>query len=71
MKTRAGKVMLDFARFPWAQVEEGGEGYRVSLCDLRFYNESTQSRGFTLEVQMDKSLQTRSEAFYFAAPRQE
>ena len=69
MRTPAGKVFLDFARFPWAQVEESEEGYRVSLCDLRFYNESAQSRGFTLEVELDKNLQTRSETFYFAAPR--
>ena len=68
MKTRAGKVMLNFARFPWAQVDESEEGYRVSLCDLRFYNESAQSRSFTLEVKLDKNLQTRSEIFYFAAP---
>jgi inner membrane protein len=71
MKTRAGKVMLDFARFAWAQVEEGEEGYRVSLCDLRFYNESAQSRGFTLVMELDKNLQTLSESFYFAAPRGE
>jgi inner membrane protein len=69
MKTRSGRIFLDFARFPWAQVEESEEGYRVSLCDLRFYNESAQSRGFTLEVELDKNLQTRSETFYFAAPR--
>jgi len=71
MKTQAGKVMLDFARFPWAQLEENEEGYRVSLCDLRFYNGSAQSRGFTLEVELDKNLRTRSESFSFAAPRRE
>ena len=37
MKTQAAKVFLDFARFPWAQVDESEEGYRVSLSDLRFY----------------------------------
>jgi inner membrane protein len=68
MKTRGGKVMLDFARFPWAQVDTSEEGYQVSLCDLRFYNPSAQSRSFTLEVELDKDLQTRSETFYFAAP---
>ena len=69
MKTRAGKFFLDFARFPWAQVEESEEGYRVSLCDLRFYQCVGQSRGFTLEVDLDKNLQTRSENFYFADRR--
>ncbi|MGO8792712.1 MAG: metal-dependent hydrolase [Terriglobia bacterium] len=69
MKTPAAKVFLDFARFPWAQVEESELGYRVSLSDLRFYGSSAQSRGFTLRVELDKNLQTRSTAFYFAAPR--
>jgi inner membrane protein len=69
MNTRAGKVFLDFARFPWAQVDASEDGYRVSLCDLRFYHDAAQSRGFTLEVELDKNLRTRSEAFYFAAPK--
>ena len=71
MKTRAGKVMLNFARFPWVQVDESEEGYRVSLCDLRFYNDSARSRSFTLEVELDKNFQTRSQTFYFAAPRRD
>jgi inner membrane protein len=69
MKTPAAKVFLDFARFPWAQVDENEQGYLVSLRDLRFYNPSAQSRSFTLEVQLDKNLQTLSETFYFVAPR--
>ena len=68
MKTPGGKVMLDFARFPWAQVGESDEGYQVSLCDLRFFNPSAKSRGFTLNVELDKNLQTRSENFYFTVP---
>jgi inner membrane protein len=70
MKTQGGKVILDFARFPWAQVDESDEGYRVSLCDLRFFNPSAKSRGFTLDVELDKNLQTRSENFYFTVPPQ-
>jgi inner membrane protein len=69
MQTRSGKIFLDFARFPWAQVDESEQGYLVSLRDLRFYNPSAQSRSFTLEVELDKNLQTRSEIFYFLAPR--
>jgi inner membrane protein len=69
MKTRAGGIMLDFARFPWAQVDESEDGYRVSLRDLRFFHDSEQSRNFTLEVGLDKALQVRSEAFYFTAPQ--
>jgi inner membrane protein len=68
MKTPGARVFLDFARFPWAQVEESEEGYRVSLSDLRFYHPSAPPRSFTLEVELDKSLQTRSENFFFAAP---
>lgn len=69
MKTRGGMIFLDFARFPWAQVEESEEGYEVSMSDLRFFHGSAQSRSFTLEVELDKNLHPRSETFYFAAPR--
>ena len=69
MKTQAAKVFLDFARFPWAQVDGSEKGYLVSFCDLRFYHPSAQSRSFTLEVELDKNLQTLSETFYFVAPR--
>ena len=71
MKTHAAKVFLDFARFPWAQVDESEQGYLVSFCDLRFYHRSAQSRSFTLEVELDKNLRTISETFYFAAPRRD
>jgi inner membrane protein len=71
MKTRSGRIFLDFARFPWAQVDESEEGYGVSLRDLRFYHEAAQSRSFTLEVELDKNFQTRSQTFYFAAPRRD
>ena len=69
IKTQAAKVFLDFARFPWAQVDGSEQGYLVSFCDLRFYHPSAQSRSFTLEVELDKNLQPRSETFYFTAPR--
>ena len=65
MNSQGGKVMLDFARFPWAQVDGSEDSYQVSLCDLRFFNPSAHSRGFTLDVELDKNLQTRSENFYF------
>jgi inner membrane protein len=68
MQTRGGKIFLDFARFPWAQVEESEQGYLVSLRDLRFYHPSAQSRNFTLDVELDKNLKPRFTVFYFAAP---
>ena len=58
--------MLDFARFPWAQVDESEDGYQVSIRDLRFFHDSAHAPGFTIEVELDKNLGIRSEDFYFA-----
>jgi inner membrane protein len=68
MQTRGGRVFLDFARFPWAEVDESAEGYRVSLRDLRFFHPSVPGRTFTLQVELDNRLALRSEAFYFVVP---
>ncbi len=68
METEGGRVFLDFARFPWAQVDENDQGYDVSLSDLRFSHGSTQPRGFTLVIELDRNLSSRSENFYFALP---
>lgn len=65
MQTRSGKIFLDFARFPWAQVEESEQGYLVSLRDLRFFHPSAPSGSFTLEVELDNNLRARSETFSF------
>jgi inner membrane protein len=69
MKTPAGLIFMDFARFPWAQVDENDEGYRVSLSDLRFYQPSAQSPSFTLDVELDKNLSTRFATLHLAVPR--
>lgn len=68
LKTPPAGVFLDFARFPWAQVEESEQSYRVSVRDLRFYRVGAQSQGFTLIVNVDKNLRPQSETFYFVAP---
>jgi inner membrane protein len=68
MQTHAGTVFLDFARFPWAQVVADDDGYFVSIRDLRFFQPSAHSRGFTLDVELDKNLQPRSQSFSFSAP---
>lgn len=68
MATRSGRIFLDFARFPWAQVDENDQGYTVSLTDLRFDRGSPQTLGFTLEVELDKNLSSLSETFYFTSP---
>lgn len=66
--TRGGRVFLEFARFPWAQVDKIEEGYRVTFHALRFYHPSSRARGFTLVVDLDDNLRPRSEQFYFTAP---
>lgn len=68
MKISAARIFLDFARFPWGQVENNDEGYEVSFSDLRFYRAATPARSFTLEVELDRRLQTVFAYFYFAAP---
>ena len=68
MKSPGGSVFLDFARFPWAEVDESETGFTVSLCDLRFYHNASQARGFTLEVEMGRNMKIHSEAFYFSSP---
>jgi hypothetical protein len=75
LKTRTGRIFMDFARFPWAQTEEDEEGFDVRIHDLRFYTNSGP-RGFLAEIELDKALRVRSESFSFTgrgieAPRDE
>jgi hypothetical protein len=67
LKTRTGRIFVDFARFPWAQAEENGEGFDVQIRDLRFYR-IDGSRRFLAEIELDKALRVRSESFSFSAP---
>jgi hypothetical protein len=69
MKTRTGQTFLDFARFPWGQVQESGDGYEVTLRDLRFTIPGAIRPGFVTKVILDKELRVRSESFSFTAPR--
>jgi len=64
LKTHTGRVFMDFARFPWAQVDENEEGFDVQIRDLRFYS-SAGGGGFLAEIQMDKGLRVRAEEFSF------
>jgi inner membrane protein len=68
MKTYTGRVFLDFARFPWGQVEAGEEGFEVALRDLRFAMPGAGRPGFVVRVSLDKELRVRSESFRFSAP---
>jgi hypothetical protein len=67
LKTRTGRIFMDFAQFPWAQAEENGEGFDVQIRDLRFYT-NAGGRRFLAEIELDKTLRVRSESFSFSAP---
>jgi len=69
MKTRTGETFLDFARFPWGQVQEIEDGYEVTLRDLRFTMPGAGRPGFVMKVILDKELRVRSESFSFTSPR--
>jgi hypothetical protein len=68
LKTRTGRIFMDFARFPWAQVEEADQGFNVSIRDLRFIGGLARNRGFVVDVKLDKALRLRFESFSFSAP---
>jgi inner membrane protein len=71
LKTRTARIFMDFARFPWAQVEESDQGFNVSIRDLRFISVPQapgRGRGFVVEVKLDKALHPRFESFSFSAP---
>jgi inner membrane protein len=67
-KTRTAGIFLDFARFPWSQVQEGDEGFDVTLRDLRFISLDSPRQGFVVEISLDKNLRVRAESFSFAPP---
>src|SRR5579875_591386 len=41
--TRTARIFLNFARFPWAMVDETAEGYEVRIRDLRFASPRSDS----------------------------
>jgi hypothetical protein len=49
-------------------VEQTDQGFRVTVCDLRFYNPSARARGFVAAIELDTNLRSRSESFHFSAP---
>jgi len=68
LQTRTARIFMDFARFPWAQVEETDQGFNVSIRDLRFIGGLARSRGFVVDVELDKALHPRAESFTFSSP---
>lgn len=63
--TRTAKVFLQFARFPWATVSEDGDGWNVTIHDLRFLSASSRRSGFTAEIELDRDLRVLSQNFSF------
>jgi len=64
-KTRTAQIFLDFARFPWTNVEETDNGYDVTIEDLRAATSPGQRRPFVVDVELDKNLRVLSESFSF------
>ncbi len=63
MRTDTAMVFEDFARFPWAQVTEGDNGFEVTLRDLRFFTFSRDRRMYVVDIQLDRELRVRTEQF--------
>jgi inner membrane protein len=65
LDTHLGRAYVDFARFPWAEVETDEDGYRVQIRDLRFGSLSSPQPSFLATIELDHSLRARSQAFAF------
>jgi len=63
--TTTAKIFLNFARFPWTQVDEGIEMDEVTIRDLRFASPGSGRSGFMVEVLMDKNLKVLKQLFTF------
>lgn len=64
-RTRTGRIFLDFARFPSAEVIQTVDGYDATLRDLRFISLASARPGFLVKINLDKELRPRSESFSF------
>lgn len=67
LKTRTAAIFCDFARFPWAEVMESEDGYRITVLDLRFIAPEAGRRAFITVIELDKNLRVLSESFSFSA----
>jgi inner membrane protein len=56
LKTRTLKVFMSFARFPWAQVEPWGSGWRVTVRDLRYATPGSSRARMIARIRLDKNL---------------
>ena len=63
--TRTGRIFLDFARFPSAEVIQAVDGYDITLRDLRFASLASTREAFVVEINLDKELRPLSQSFSF------
>ncbi|MGH9469044.1 MAG: metal-dependent hydrolase [Terriglobia bacterium] len=69
-RSPAGKVFLNFARFPWATTVDAGEnGYVVYIRDLRFASPGSERWGFVLEVRLSPDVRVLGSSFRFSMAR--
>ncbi len=68
LDTSTAKIFLNFARFPWAEVEPSDQGTTVVIHDLRFYAARQTRHGFEVRVELGKNLQVLSQSFSFRPP---
>ena len=65
LATHTGKVFMDFARFPWAQVIPAGKGTTVIVRDLRFQPANAHRGGFAIRIELGPESQVLSQQFSF------
>jgi len=66
LETRTGRVFMDFARFPWAQVVPTEKGVTVTVRDLRFQAANARRGGFAIRIKLDQQLHVLSQQFKFS-----
>lgn len=64
-RTRTAGIFADFARYPWAHMEETEDGFRVTIQDLRFGPPRARRPPFIVKIDLDKNLRARAESFSF------
>lgn len=65
--TRTAEIFVNFARFPWAAVDQTEEGYEVRLLDLRFASRGLAPAAFVTQIDLNRELRVRRQTFAFRA----
>ena len=66
LETRTARVFMDFARFPWSEVEPTEKGVTVTVRDLRFQPANARRGGFAIRIELDQQLHVLSQEFDFS-----